>query len=221
LATDIDVSQKHRERETKTFVTASIVAILGFVFGTISRAPTILAGFSKFGIDLAINVGHIVVFGPLVLLVGIVWVRILIERVREDSELLRPIGSRVLRGKGIGLGPFMLPGLAMLFLWVQFVQEFAPPEKTTPTSIGSCDTFEPWKQMLFDWKLETTKYRYCFGGIDDQQEHMPEIFPPYQTWVWLAVALLGTWLCTQNWWRWTAAQRTRQVRRRREKKKQR
>lgn len=205
MANDNETSREHREQETKVFVTAGIVAMLGLFMGVISRMPSSLRGFSSFGLDLAINAGDIVVLGPIVLLGGIAWIKISIGRVHEDADFAKPNGTKVLRSRGVSFLPFVLPGIAMLFLWVQFVQGFAPPVKTTPTGIGSCDTFQPWRQMLFDTSLRSGKYVYCFSGIDEQQQqHMPQICPPYQTWAWLAMALAGLYLCATNWLRWTS-----------------
>ena len=74
-----------------------IVVAASVVCCVVSRAPTLLAGFSNSGLSLAINVGHVVVFGPFAIAALVLW--------RDWSASRVALGAG---GRGMGLAPNFL-----------------------------------------------------------------------------------------------------------------
>lgn len=182
--------EDHTNTESFLRIWLGIVA-LTFVCCVISRAPTLIDKFSVVGFSLLLNVGHVVVFGPFVIAVLVLW--------RSWSA------SRLPRSAAASGWPwllvFLIPAIGIAFLLVQFVVEMVPADT-------SCERFEHtrflWDLSLLD--LNGIKPRYCFGVEPENQTRMPYIYPPVQSWVVALLALLAAWSGVRIWRRWTEPQ---------------
>lgn len=150
--------------------------VFALIFMIASRAPTLISEFGLFGIKFNINAGYIVAFSIPLLLLGIV----ILEVLRTDgiSQLFPYRNSpNVLR-----LFVYF-PALAMLFMLVQFSQNFAP-------TIDDCNQFG-WSDMYFSFSLFDKKPDYCFSLLEKQQEMMPHVYAPVQSWLYVLLCGFG------------------------------
>lgn len=201
MANHREERQRYRASEAQFLVGVSIAATLSLLFAAISRDPMLIAGVSLLGIDAAANVGHIVVFGPIMLLGASAYLRWASIRLNEDWHSL-PSLSRPLRLAKLRWLPVLLaPGLASFFLTVQLVGEFAPRDSQADP-LAQCNRFDRWR-MLHDVSLLHEDFVYCFSGIDQVQGHLPDIFPPVQPWLYLVLSAGTTWISYLAWFTWS------------------
>ncbi|KMO33787.1 hypothetical protein VQ03_24380 [Methylobacterium tarhaniae] len=149
-----------------------MIVALCILFCIISRAPSIFDEISLGGLKLTnVNVGWIVIIGPWVILVGMIWLLYYAEAFVGTSVERSRIAQAVI----VLLA--LLPAIAEIFLLRQLVFE------TTQPGIP-CEQFDHFR-LFTDFDLASAagwKPHYCFGLKPEQQESMPHFYPPYQTW---------------------------------------
>lgn len=169
----------------------AIVGGCGFLGCLIARAPTILDKYTipVFHVDLALNAGYVLIFGPLVLLAGVFWAAYGVG----DHNVSR-VHWRSLDWTLAGL-VFLLAFITAAFLAFQFFLLLAPK--------GECLTFDRWR-YLTDLRLHAFAPEYCMGLPAETQAHLPWIIQPPMLWGWLQVfvPLIVLALTGWGWRRW-------------------
>ena len=144
-----------------------ILSALGLLFCVVSRAPLLLDKVSILSLSLNVNVGYIVVFAPIFLGVGLLFI------IFKNKQLERNIRAthQVL---------YSCICFFMVFLILQFTLNFSLK--------GECGNISPI-QFLWDFSLYEVKPVYCFSGIAESvQNQMPYIYAPVQVWCYLLLA---------------------------------
>ncbi|MEP0174156.1 MAG: hypothetical protein ABJH28_05105 [Paraglaciecola sp.] len=145
-----------------------MLAFFGLLSCVISRAPLLLDNASILSISLNINAGYIVVFSPLILCIGLLFLL-------NSNQL---VNKPLTRNAKIA---FIAICLFSFFLLVQFTLNFS--------IAGQCGEIPP-SRFFWDFKLYEIKPEYCFSGIsDDVQNQMPYIYAPIQIWIYLALSV--------------------------------
>ena len=166
------------------FEKAAPITVLGCVLAMIiSRAPALLEEFSMAGFKFNVNAGYIVVFSIPIISGLLMWLWV----IRDKSTLDNPLYV-----KNKWIVPFLVifPSLAAVFMYVQFVTEFAPS--------GDCNTFSALR-FFWDTSLWEMKPEYCFSLTNNTQKLMPYIYPPLQTWIYLCLVLVSIFLSIKLW----------------------
>jgi len=192
-------------KEERVFIRTHLI-FLSFVVicCAVSRAPSMLGKFSFEGIGLILNVGHVVVLAPFVIVSGLVWQGWAVRHLAEQRRLAaEQRGDEELPSLSysspawLWLLLFLVPALGQLFLLIQFVQEMAPAD------VG-CASFAHhrflWDLRLAD--LDGMKSIYCFGLTPKEQNSMPYIYPPIQSWLYLVLLGCGIWQAWAIWRAW-------------------
>ncbi len=166
------------------FEKAAPITFLGCVCAMIiSRAPALVDEFGVAGIKFNINAGYVVVFSiPLITLL-LAWLWIVRDRSTLDNF---PYSNN----KWLVSLLVIFPSLAALFLYVQFVIEFAPS--------GECNTFSSLR-YFWDINLWEMKPEYCFNLPKQVQDLMPYIYPPLQTWLYLCLVGVSLVISAKLW----------------------
>jgi hypothetical protein len=168
----------------------AIVGAVGILGCMIARAPTLLGKVNVAGIDLNLNAGYVLVLGPLLLLIGIVW---------AASGVSRPF--RISGKSGLAPGVIMtVPVLSAGFIVLQFFLLLAPK--------GECLTFDRWR-YLFDFSLRAFQPEYCMGASDEVQRSLPWLLNPpiVQGWMQLAFPIVGAVITSRAVQRWYSEKR--------------
>lgn len=154
----------------------AIVGAIGVLGCIIARAPTILGKFSVpgTGIELNLNAGYVLIFGPSLLLLGILWASSGAGR-RAGRPANTDLSSTVI---------MLLPALSSAFIALQFFLLLAPK--------GECLTFDRWRYLV-DFTLRAFQPEYCMGVSDEMQRSLPWLLNPpmVQGWLQLCVPVAG------------------------------
>ena len=149
----------------------------------ISRAPTLVSEFSAFGLKFNINVGYVVVFSIPTIMFLMIWLWIN----RDISVLEKKPYSK---NRWLVLFLVVFPAFASLFMFVQFLFEFAPQ--------GECNTFSGFR-YFWDINLWGLKPEYCFSQLNEIQKFMPHIYPPLQAWMYLLFIVINIFFSFKLW----------------------
>jgi len=152
------------------------VGVIGVLGCTIARAPSMLGKLSVpvIGLELNLNAGYFLVFGPMLLLLGILW-----------ASAARPsIQHRSATGLTAAAVTTVLPVLSSAFLALQFFLLLAPK--------GECVQFDRWR-YLTDLNLSAFQPEYCMNLAEGTQRSMPWLLNPpiLQGWLQIFIPLIG------------------------------
>lgn len=196
-----DSQREKLETFQKSFL--GLVA-LSVVLCAVSRGPEMLEGTVEVIIPLNLTAGHVVVFGPWVVLFWVGWQRMWAERLGIRARRLRseqgPPDEEPAH-RWIWLAIFLLPAAAILFLSVQFGTNMCIQQGQ---DFNGCRAFSEW-QMFWDVSLFSSKGEkaaYSFGVSAANQENMPYIYPPFQVWAYIVFAALAAWWGRMTWLSW-------------------
>jgi hypothetical protein len=188
-----DALTAYRDKEQSFVNTYIVVIAVAAVLCLVSRAPTLgEVGFHDF--ELKLNVGYVVVLGPVILLGLGLW-RLWVSG--QLVEMRRGLGATTAKHRGWGrlfLFLYLIPGAACVFLFRQFLFETTEPGT-------DCPQFDHFR-LLWDTsllKVNGWQFAYCFGVKPEEQARMPYIFPPIQTWAYLVISLIAMWLGLLVW----------------------
>ncbi len=201
-APDIDGLLAYRKSETRFLLALGVLFGVAALLWVIARDPKILVQLDWLGLKLNVNVGHAVVLGPLMLVAGCVLILVAATRLHEHRSLL---SVPVARPSRAWLALLFFPAAVVLVLGRQFIMEFVP-RAAGDDILGNCRTFDHWR-MLWDPSLleESGNFVYCFSGLGEVQNHLPEIFPPFESWAYMVVAGLCAWILSRAWREWNAS----------------
>jgi hypothetical protein len=173
----------------RRFVVVGGAGVLGCV---IARAPTILDKLTVpvLNVDLAPNAGYVLIFGPVLLLVGIFWA----SYGASDQGASRNHWGKL--DWALAGFLFALPFLSVAFLALQFFLLLAPK--------GECLTFDRLR-YLTDTSLNAFQPEYCMGLPAETQARLPWIIQPPILWGWvqMLVPLIALALTAWGWRRWS------------------
>ena len=170
----------------------AIANLVGVVACAVARGPTLLTKLKipVADIELNVNAGYVLVFGPRAAAAAAVAIWYLIPRTPVNG-----VWTRV--DKGIVAFLFALLPIVCAFLSLQFFLLFAPP--------GSCPTFDRWR-YLTDIHLEAFKPEYCMGLPAATQESMPWLLNPpvMQGWLQFLLPFVAAAAMIAGWRSWSA-----------------
>jgi hypothetical protein len=185
-----------RDEENSFGIHCLVSLALIFICSIISRAPTLADDLTVVGIGVRWNVGYVITLAPLLFLAIATW---LFWRSGAVIEVRQDAGKKPIRGgsRWALLALFLMPAVGCLFLLRQFVFEITEP------GVG-CGSFDRLK-MFLAWPLGPGwRFEYCNSGLTPEvQRRMPYIWPPVQTWGYVAVVLMAVWLGITTWARLT------------------
>ncbi len=174
-------------RSDRTMRRLAIVGFAGLVACVIVRAPTLLPPETELPIlkvKLALNAGWILVFGPVVVTLALVY------------AVLRIVGRAAIH-RMLAIVAFALPPLTVAFLSLQFFLLLAPP--------GQCNAFTR-SRLLSDLSLDAFRPEYCMGVASGVQERMPWLLQPpiLEGWSQASLPVVALVLSLWGWRRWMA-----------------
>ncbi|TPG55483.1 hypothetical protein EAH89_14625 [Roseomonas nepalensis] len=174
------------------------VTLIVVALAIVSRNPGLLGDLTA-GIGLKPAIGDVITLGPVAILALTGWACWEAGRVREAREDVFEFGA--MRGRQrrhwrhwLVLPLFLVPALGVLFLFRQYVLEV----KTQGAQ--ECGDFGPLR-LFYDWALMRGKgfvVEYCFGNGGKPARSI-YIYPPVQTWLYLAIAIWSAWLGYRSW----------------------
>lgn len=179
-----------------------IVDLVSFFLCLISRAPTTFGKLGFYGLELKLNVGYIIVFGPVLLMILVLWRLWISVDLSRDRYRIGENNAQSTKLESIVIYIiYILPGLACFFLLVQFVF------KTTALPSTNCDRFNHlrlfWDFSLLNFrgwtKIYGWRFAYCFGVSAEENKLMPYVFPPIQTWAYVLIGAITTWWGNSIW----------------------
>jgi hypothetical protein len=170
----------------------AIVNAAGLVACVVARAPTLLTKLKipVVDVELGLNAGYVLIFGPLAAAVAAAVIAYLIPRTP-----VKGVWTAV--DKGIVGFLFALLPVICAFLSLQFFLLLAPP--------GTCPTFDRWR-YLTDIHLEPFKPEYCMGLPPATQQSMPWLLDPpiVQGWLQVLLPLVAAAVMIAGWRSWSA-----------------
>jgi len=170
----------------------AIVNAAGLVACVVARAPTLLTKLKIpiIDIELGLNAGYVLVFGPLAVAVAAAVIWYLIPRTP-----VKGVWTAV--DKGIVGFLFALLPVICAFLSLQFFLLLAPP--------GTCPTFDRWR-FITDIRLKAFKPEYCMGLPSAMQDIMPWLLDPpiVQGWLQVVLPLVVAAAMISGWRNWSA-----------------
>ncbi len=161
----------------KSFLSAAFASLAA---AAVSRSPTLMQNGKLFGLELSLNVGYVVLFGPPVIFLFYVFadrgIRAPAERI--DDHSLGWLFAVVV----------LLPAVIAGFLVVQYLRELRPALQ--------CNNPSAFRAL---WGSEPFQPTYCVGDDPELQVLMPHLFDPPWIWSLLQVALVPAclWLAVR------------------------
>ena len=148
----------YRSEERSFMLGYTVVVAVTIIFCTISRAPSLIGKGSPLGLELNVNVGYVVIYGPLIIWALVTWEEWIAGHLHEHRIHL-PEDSRRLakanRWRWPALVVFLFPGIGIAFLAENFVQTMASAK------VG-CNAYNHLR-TLYDFAVWETQAVYCFG----------------------------------------------------------
>lgn len=133
---------------------------LGLVAAAVSRAPTLISDGKVFEVPLNINVGYVVLFGPLLFLL------FYFDAYRVVSSGSQPIEDA--HTDRVTTLIIFAPAVIGAFLVLQYLLNIRME--------GNCDSQSFPRELFFRW--EDFKTAYCINTNADYQDSMPHILKP-------------------------------------------
>jgi hypothetical protein len=171
----------------------AIVGGIGLLGCVVARAPTLIGRFAvpKLGLDVSLNAGYVLIFGPLMLCVGALWAAYGITAPQRAYQL-RTRPHRLLAAV-----LFVFPAATAAFLTFQFFLLLAPE--------GKCLTFDRLR-YLTDLTLQAFQPEYCMGVSSEAKQGQPWLLQPpiLEGWVQVLLPLITLAVTVWAWHQWTA-----------------
>ncbi|RUX20703.1 hypothetical protein EOA23_27765 [Mesorhizobium sp. M2A.F.Ca.ET.042.01.1.1] len=151
---------------------------------------TVSGNANVMGVTVQISQGLLIVAGPIIS----VLIALLMKYEVNSLELARYTildeisgTSRRRPSQGVAYALLLLPPIASAFFTIQFVENLIPAN-------AACNDFVR-ARMLYDFSLGNGEASiFCIGDVT---KNMPWIYPPYQTYLYVILAIVSLYVSTQ------------------------